>query len=156
MNQVLAEIKQGLAAVGVGTTRQEEETSVELLFDSFSQPVSAGMRSGTTGGAMGIRQMLYRADPYQIDLNLEADREHHRLIVAGQLLDVSRPEMVRVSVQVTLSNLRGKAINTTTNQFGEFSGELENSGDLELSFLGHTGTRIVILLRGALEQSSGA
>lgn len=156
MNQGLAEIKQGLAAVGVGTRRQEEDTSVELLFDSFSQPASAGMRSGATGGAMSIRQMLYRADPYQIDLNLEADREHQRLIVAGQLLDVSHPEMPCLSVQVTLSNLRGKAVNTATNQFGEFRGELEDSGDLELSFLGHSGTRIVILLRGSLEQSSGA
>ena len=156
MNHSLAEIKQRLAAVGVGTRREEEDTPAELLFDSFCQPASAGMRSGAMGGAMGIRQMLYRADPYQIDLHLEADREHHRLIVAGQLLDVSHPGMACLSVQVTLSNLRGKAVNTATNQFGEFRGELENSGDLELSFLGHRGTRIVILLRGALEQSSGA
>ena len=100
--------------------------------------------------------MLYRADPYQIDLQLEADREHNRLIVAGQLLDVSQPEMPCRSVQVSISNLRGNTVNTATNQFGEFSGELENSGDLELSFLGHDGTRIVILLRGALEQPSRA
>ena len=99
--------------------------------------------------------MLYRADPYQIDLQLEADREHNRLIVAGQLLDVSQPEMACLSIQVTLSNLRGNAVNTATNQFGEFRGEVENSGDLELSFLGRRGTRIVILLRGAVEQSSG-
>jgi hypothetical protein len=156
MNQGLAEIKEGLGAFGVGTRRQEEDTAVELLFDSFRQLASAGMRSGATGGAMGIRQMLYRADPYQIDLHLEADRERHRLIVAGQLLDVSHPEMAFLSVQVTLSNFRGMAVNTTTNEFGEFRGELEDSGDLELSFLGHGGTRIVILLRGAMEQSSRA
>lgn len=156
MNQSLAEIEQGLAAVGVGTLRQEEETSVELLFDSFCQPAAVGMRPGARGGAMGIRQMLYRADPHQIDLHLEADREHNRLIVTGQLLDVSDPERACLSVQVTLSNLRGKTVNTATNQFGEFRGEVENSGDLELSFLGHSGTRIVILLRGALEQLSGA
>ena len=100
--------------------------------------------------------MLYRADPYQIDLQLEADRKSNRLIVAGQLLDVSRPEMPTLSVQVTLSNLRGTAVNTSTNQFGEFRGELENSGDLELSFINNAGKRIVILLRGAIEQSSGA
>lgn len=154
MNQSFAEIEQGLG-VRVGTVRQEEETSVELLFDSFCQPTSAGMRWGATGGAMAIRQMLYRADPYQIDLHLEADREHNRLIVAGQLLDVSHPDRVCLSVQVTLSNLRGKTVNTATNQFGEFRGELENSGDLELSFLGESGTRIVILLRGALAGTNG-
>jgi len=37
-----------------------------------------------------------------------------------------------------------------TNQFGEFRGEVENSGDLDLSFLGHSGKPIVILLRRAL------
>jgi hypothetical protein len=37
-----------------------------------------------------------------------------------------------------------------TNQFGEFRSEIENSGDLELSFLGLSGKPIVILLRPAL------
>src|SRR5436309_5625316 len=37
-----------------------------------------------------------------------------------------------------------------TKQFGEFRGEVENSGDLDLSFLGHSGKPIVILLRRAL------
>lgn len=156
MNHSLARIEQGLAVVGACIIRQEEDTSVELLFDSFRQSPFAGIRSDATGGALCIRQMLFRADPYQIDLHLEADREHNRLIVAGQLLDVSHPEMACINVQVTLSNLRAKALNTVTNQFGEFRGELENSGDLELSFFGHSGTRIVILLRGALEQSPAA
>ena len=156
MNHSLAGIEPGLAVAAAGILRHQEDTSVELLFDSFRQLPSAGIRSGATRAAMCIRQMLFRVDPYQIDLHLEADREHNRLIVAGQLLDVSQPEMACLSVQVTLSNLRGKAVNTATNQFGEFRGEVENSGDLELSFFGHSGTRIVILLRGALEQSSGA
>jgi hypothetical protein len=152
MNESLAGIEQCLAIAGVGSKRQQADTSAELLFDSFLQPTSAGLRSGS----IGLRQMLYRADPYQIDLQLEADREHNRLIVAGQLLDVSHPEMACHSVQVTLSNLRGNPVNTATNQFGEFLAEVENSGDLELSFLGQSGKRIVILLRGAVEQSSGA
>ena len=152
MNQSLCGIERGLAIVGVGCLRQRADAWVEVLFDSFSQPASAGIRSGV----MGLRQMLYRADPYQIDLQLEADREHNRLIVAGQLLDVSHPEMACLSVQVTLSNLRGDVVKTATNQFGEFRGEVEDSGDLELSFLGHSRTPIVILVRGAVDQSSRA
>lgn len=151
MNQSLAEIDEGLALAD-SAIAQETATSVELLFDSFRQPPSAGIRSGP----MGLRQMLYRADPYQIDLQLEADSEHNRLIVSGQLLDISHPAMPFVSVQVMLSNLRGKVVNTATNQFGEFRGEVENSGDLELSFLRDGGTRIVILLRSSAEQSPGA
>ena len=150
MNRSLVGIEQGLAIVGVGSMRQQTETSVELLFDSFLQSASVGIRSGT----LGLRQMLYRADPYQIELHLEGDREHNRLIVTGQLVDISHPEMACPSVQVMLSNLRGNAVNTATNQFGEFRGEVEESGDLELSFLGHSGKRIVILLRGPLKQPS--
>jgi len=141
-----AEIRQTLPMVDVGTVRPESGASVELLFDSFCQPAYSGIRSG----AMGQRQMLYRADPFQIDLQLEADREHNHLLVAGQLLDVSHPEIACLNVPVMLSNLRGNVVNTATNQFGEFRGEVENSGDLELSFLGHGGARIVILLRGPL------
>ena len=151
MNRSLVGIEQGFAIVSAGSLRQETDTSVELLFDSLLQSASVGIRSGT----FGLRQMLYRADPYQIDLHLEASREHNRLIVTGQLLDVSRPEMACPSVQILLSNLRGNAVSTATNQFGEFRGEVENSDDLELSFLGHSGTRVVILLRGPLDQSSG-
>jgi hypothetical protein len=151
MNESLAGTEQYLAIATVGSIRQQADTSAELLFDSFVPPASAGVRSSR----IGLRQMLYRADPYQIDLQLEADREHNRLIVAGQLLDVSHPEMACLGVQVTLSNLRGNPVNIATNQFGEFRAEVENSGDLELSFLGHSGKRIVILLRGAVEQSSG-
>jgi hypothetical protein len=150
MNRSLG-IERGPAIFGVGSMRQQTDTSVELLFDSFLQLASVGMRSGT----LGLRQVLYRADPYQIDLHLEANREHNRLIVTGQLLDVSHPDMACPGVQVLLSSLRGSAVNTATNQFGEFHGEVENSGDLELSFLIHNRTRIVLLLRGPLEQSSG-
>ncbi len=100
--------------------------------------------------------MLYRTDPYQIDIQIEAQPERNRLVVTGQLLDVSHPEIVGRDVQVTLSDGRENVVNTETNQFGEFRGEVENSGDLELTFLGRTGKPIVILLRGALDQLSGA
>src|SRR6266852_3579630 len=49
-----------------------------------------------------------------------------------------------------LSNHRGNLIRTVTNQFGEFRGEIENSGDLELSFPGKGEKSIVISLRNAL------
>lgn len=152
MNQSFAEAPQAFSMFGMGPLHCESGSPVVLLFDSFCQSSFAGVRSDT----LGVRQMLYRADPYQIDLQLEADREHNRLIVTGQLLDISHPEMACRDVPVMLSNLRGKSVNTPTNQFGEFRAELENSGDLELSFLGHTGARIAILLRGAVEQPSGA
>ena len=143
-----------LSAASAGVTAKSQQTDglVQLLFDSFSLPDLAGTRSTS----MNIREMVYRAEPYQIDLQVEVQAEHNRLVVTGQLLDVSHPEKVGLDVPVTLSNLRGTVVRTVTNQFGEFRGELENSGNLELSFFGRDGKPIVILLRGARKQLSGA
>jgi hypothetical protein len=123
---------------------------VELLFDSFSQRASTGIRSTATR----TRQMLYRAAPYQVDLQIELQQERNRLVVTGQVLDVNRPEIIARGVQVTLSNCGQSVVTTMTNQFGEFCGEIENSGDLDLSFLGRGGTPIVILLRGVVDPLS--
>lgn len=144
--------KAAFAAAGRATKQRAKGSFVEVLFDSLLQPMSAGARSA----AMGTRQMLYRAEPYQIDIQIEAKPEANSLVVTGQLLDVSHPEIVGRDVQVTLSNRRGNVVNTVTNQFGEFRGEMENSGDLELSFPGRGGKPIVISLRDALDQLPGA
>jgi hypothetical protein len=124
---------------------------VEVLFDSFSQPALAGARSA----ASGIRQMLYRADPYQIDVHIEAKPTSNRIVVTGQILDVSNPGVIGTGLQVTLSNRRGNSVLAATNEFGEFSGEIENSGDLELSIPGQGQKPIIISLRNALGTISG-
>jgi hypothetical protein len=145
-------VKAAFAKAGFAFRQQETGGLIPLLYDSFSHPAPAGIRSG----AMRIRQMLYRAEPYQIDLHIELKREQNRLVVSGQLVDLSHPEMVGRDVRVTLSDGRESVINTITNQFGEFRGEIENSGDLELSLLAPTGKPIVILIRGALNRLSAA
>jgi len=58
-------------------------------------------------------------------------------------------------IQVTLSNHRGNSVIAATNQFGEFSGEIENTGDLELSIPGENDNPIVISLRNALGKLPG-
>jgi len=145
-------VKAAFALASLATKRQEMGGAVQLLHDSFSQPFTAGIRSAPRR----IRQLLYRAEPYQIDLQIELRPEGNRLVVTGQLLDVSRPEMVGRDVQVMLSDGREYIVNTVTNEFGEFRAEVENSGDLELSLLSPGGRPIVVLLRGALERASGS
>ena len=130
----------------------EAEGLIPLLFDSLSHRSPAGIRSD----AMSVRAIVCRVEPYQIDFQVEAYPERNRMVVTGQLLDLTHPEIVGSGFQVTVSNLCGADVQTVTNHFGEFRGELENSGDLELSFLGPSGKRFVILLRGALNQPSGA
>ena len=131
--------------------RKKTNSLIEVLFDSFSQPALAGARSD----GMETRQMLYRAEPYQIDVQIEAQPEGNRLVVTGQLMDARNPEDVGHDVLVTLSNRRGHLVKTVTNQFGEFHGEINNSGDMELSFSGHDEKSIVISLRDALRRVPG-
>jgi hypothetical protein len=144
--------KAAFAAAGRATELKVRSGLVEVLFDSFLQPMVAGARSS----GLGARQMLYRADPYQIDIQIEAKPEGDRLMVTGQLLDVSSPGVVGRDVKITLSNHRGNVIHTVTNQFGEFRGEIENTGDMELSFPGQGEKSIVISLRNALGNSPGS
>jgi hypothetical protein len=145
-------VKAAFALAGLAAKRQEIGVVIQLLHDSFSQPFPVGIRSAPRR----IRQLLYRAEPYQIDLQIELRPEGNRLVVTGQLLDVSRPEMVGRDVQVMLSDGREYMVNTVTNEFGEFRAEVENSGDLELTLLSPGGKPIVVLVRGALERASGS
>lgn len=55
-------------------------------------------------------------------------------------------------VGVVLSNMRGNTVHVVTNKFGEFRGEVENSGDLQMSFTIAGDKPIVISLRDALGQ----
>ena len=143
-------VKAAFATARMAANPRKTGGLIQLLFDSFSQPALAGTRSAATR----IRQTLYRAEPYQIDLQIELQQERHSLVVTGQLLDVSHPDVIGRDVQLTLSNCGASIVNTLTNQFGEFSGEVENSGDLELSFIGRGGQPVVILLRGVVDPLS--
>jgi anti-sigma factor RsiW len=149
----LRTVKAAFAASGLAGTHSggRKRRALELLFDSLLQPALVGARSVQ----VGTRQVLYRAEPYQIDVQIEATPSGTRLMVTGQILDVSRSETVARNVRVTLSNRRGSVAQIVTNEFGEFEGVVENSGDLELSFGGKRGRPVVISLRDTLARSAG-
>jgi hypothetical protein len=135
--------ERGLAKVRGGTLGR-----LELVFDSFLQPLPAGARAGSSAS----RQLLYRVGRYHVDLKIESHRDSHRLAVTGQLLDVTRPEFGRRDISVEISNRRGHSLHVVTNQFGEFHAEVENSGDLQLSISGCGEKAIVISLKDVLSQ----
>lgn len=148
--EILRTAKVAFRPAWPGAKQEMTASLVEVLFDSFLQPAIAGARSA----AMGSRQMLYRAGTYQIDIQVELKAGSNLVSIAGQIMDVSTSDYVSRSVPVTLSNLRGHVIYTVTNEFGEFRGEIENSGDLELTVPRHGETPITISLRNALDQLS--
>jgi len=141
-------VKAAFSAARLKGQRKESRSRFSVLFDSFLQPVVEGARSAAADST--LRQMLYRADPFQIDLTIEAKPGSNDLMVTGQLLDVSNPGITGKDVRVTLSNLRGHVVHAVSNQNGEFAFEIKNSGDLQITFEGTHGEPIVISLRDAL------
>jgi hypothetical protein len=126
--------------------RSRAGTIVEVLFDSSLQPIRDGVRSA----GKQTRQMLFRAGPYQVDVQIEAIPDAPRLAIIGQLLNASDPQMIAREAHVTLSNRRGNLVHLITNEYGEFRGEVEDSGDLELVLRNGGGKPIIISLRKAL------
>jgi hypothetical protein len=138
--------KAGFPVSRPGGKRAKAPGLVEVLFDSFLQPLVQGARSSGSE----VRQMLYRAEPYQIDVQIEASPAPNKLVVTGQLLDLRNPDVPGRGVPVIISNLRGHVVQTVTNEFGEFREEIRVSSDLELKLLGDDEKAVIISLRDAL------
>jgi hypothetical protein len=130
----------------------ENSRVIEVLFDSFLEPVSSGARAAYSGI---IRHMLYRADPFQIDLQIEVKPGQDRMVVTGQVLDVGRSGIFGSGLHVTLSNRHGNLVHELTNGFGEFHFEIKNSNDLELAVRCDPAEPIVIILKDPLGNLPG-
>ena len=125
--------------------QREPEQQVELLFDSSAAP-TIGARSGTHPQ----RHLLYRAEPFELDLLIEKRRDANRLRITGQLLDTSLPAVFRRGVRITLWNFRQSFVTLRTNEWGEFLGEIEDSGELMVSLKVQL-REIVISIRNVLD-----
>ena len=99
--------------------------------------------------------MLYRAGSYQVDVQIEVKAGSSLVMVAGQIMDVSKPEFLTEGISVTLSSMRGHVVYTSTNEFGEFRAEIENSGALEMSIPRLGEDPMTISLRNALGELPG-
>jgi hypothetical protein len=117
---------------------------VELLFDSFTTPAF-----GARSTARTQRNLLYRAEPYQIDLLIEPQPESNRLMITGQVLDTSNAALFGRGVKVTLWDGLQSFVFLRTSEWGEFLGEIENSGELIVA-LKIAAREIVISIQNAL------
>jgi hypothetical protein len=101
-----------------------------LVFDSFRQPMLAGMRASS---AVPARQLLYKAGRYTIKLQVEPGAGEERLSIVGQILDDQDPSGGMRDVAVLA--LRGSKTldRTVTNPLGEFHLEPAATDKLQLS-----------------------
>jgi hypothetical protein len=122
----------------------EGRNAVSLLFDSFAQPLLAGVRSTS----MDARQMLYHAGSFFLHLQISARTDTDRISVMGQLLNPVHPDEVLSEASVVVSNRKGGTFRATTNQFGEFAGEVDRSDSLDFQLPGVAGKEIVVSVKG--------
>lgn len=101
-----------------------------LVFDSFRQPLLAGMRASS--GALA-RQLLYKAGRYTIKLQVEPGAGEERLSIVGQILDEQEPAGGLRDIAVRALKGSKTLDRTVTNRLGEFHLEPGVSGKLQLS-----------------------
>ncbi len=125
-------------AAGLGN----DHGGAKLLFDSILTPATAGIRSMSRD----TRQLLYGVGPYLLDLYISARPGGKAISVTGQLMNSNFPEKLLNAVPIVVGNGTGTEVLARTNTFGEFQGELEYSGDLELRLPSTDGPDIIIRL----------
>jgi hypothetical protein len=79
LREKLPPVKTVLAGSNLQQGEVQGDALVEVLFDSFSQWRFEGLRSA----GKRMRQLLYRAGCYQVDIQIEAPQETNRLLVTG-------------------------------------------------------------------------
>ena len=92
------------------------QAMASLVFDSFSRPALAGVRSTETAN----RQLLYSAGDYSIDLQIVSSEDAHADVI-GQLLRESESTFESVSGLKLEIEREGKVLfSVFTDEMGEF------------------------------------
>jgi anti-sigma factor RsiW len=99
-----------------------------LVFDSFREPLPAGVRSQHRVS----RQTLYEAGDYSIDLRQEHERGNSRATMVGQIASRKEPGRALAGVSVVLSAGNSVLAKTVSNQFGEFQMDYPPARDMRL------------------------
>src|SRR5579862_4488728 len=114
----------------------------QLVFDSFRQPMLAGVRSG----ALGSRCLLYQAGSVLIDLNLDLVPDTGHIALQGQVLDSKIKDKGIEEIPVMLQSGQETIARTETNEFGEFELECDARKSLQVSVAVNPRKNVLIVL----------
>ena len=120
-----------LVKLEFATTNSQEQVSVlaNLLFDTFVQPLAAGIRSG----AAVARQLVYEAEGFTVDLRLDSQPRSGKILVVGQVLDKRLPRVSPRGVCIALWTPKGQPLlEVSPNESGEFQLEVNAQDNLRL------------------------
>lgn len=99
-----------------------------LVFDSFLQPLLAGIRSSQPM----CRQLRYESDTLVADFSLERQRDSQHITLMGQLLDTAKGEPQMGGVPIVIQGHSGLIGIARTNEWGEFDFEFESEPGITL------------------------
>jgi hypothetical protein len=118
-----------LGFTGQPAKRTRKWTLASLVFDSFAQPLPAGVRSS----GLSVWQVVYEAEGMTVDLRFGRGAHSKVLHLVGQVLDKQKAR-ARQNATVELSTEQDQLVGTTAvNALGEFQVEFEAKDDLWLS-----------------------
>jgi hypothetical protein len=100
-----------------------------LVFDSFTQPAMAGVRSAALTTS---RQLLYRKGDWCIDIRLDRGIGTSEISLIGQVLNSGQQGRGIGAIPVELIRGEEMIAGTTTNDFGEFQFSLPPGKNLKI------------------------
>jgi hypothetical protein len=128
-----------------------EATEARLVFDTFSRPVMAGVRSA----AAAARQMVYEAEGLTVDLHVDRHPQSNMMQLVGQVLDAQTLQAVSGNSAVILRTEKDVLLaKGRTNYFGEFQVEFEAQDEVRLS-IWVAGNKWICIALASLQQKAG-
>ena len=105
-------------------------TVANVVFDSFAQPLPAGVRSA----AMSAWQVVYEAESLTVDLRFGHRAQSKTIHLVGQVFDKRAVRVWQTNATIELSTEHGQLVATTAvNAMGEFHIEFQPQDRLWLS-----------------------
>jgi anti-sigma factor RsiW len=110
--------------------RPRKWTLANLVFDSFAQPLPAGVRSGT----LNVWQVIYEAEGLTVDLRFGRRSQSKEVHVVGQVFDKQAVRALKNNATVELATEKDQLVAAATlTDLGEFHLEFEAKEHLWLS-----------------------
>jgi hypothetical protein len=132
-------------ATAIYQIRKPERLLARLVFDTFRQPLPAGVRTQDRQ----TRHALYEAGGYSVDLRLDHQRPADMASIIGQLADRDHPGVGADDVRVELKTREQILASANCNRFGEFQLHYRPAPALRLDvILGASGKRLELPLSG--------
>jgi hypothetical protein len=125
--------------------KAQKWTLANLVFDSFSQPLQAGARSG----ALNVWQVIFEAEGLTVDLRFGRRAQSKLVQVVGQVLDKQEVGALQSNASIELATEQNHVIAIApVSALGEFQLEFEAKDHLSLMVktAGHNYVKIPLAL----------